>query len=261
MVTIGGMIAFGLAEGIGGGCAVAWALNMDYGKLDVKEVEFPHKEGEDHLEYNQFELELPKEGASATPAKTTIGWQLRGPLNFASMFEIDSLVHRIEELKSDEKVIVLEMKQDASVEFTGAEELVHRLMEVAEKNPALTVRIQDMKPEEKVIVLDMQETTTVEFTGVEEVVNRLVEVADQNPGTTIQMWNCHGELKNALQQCDPTERIARFGSCSPDKAPFHFPPKKEADLAEEVPVFYDSPYFRPDAEETTFTDNDDAKKK
>jgi len=263
LTTIAGMIAFGLAEGIGGGCAVAWALNMDYGKLDVKEVEFPHKESrttEDHLEFNQFEYQLPKEGASTigseSPAKTTIGWQLRGPINFASMFEIDALVQRIEELKTDEKVIVLEMKEKTSVEFTGAEELVHRLVEVAEQNPGLTIRIKDMKAEEKVIVLDMQETTTVEFTGVEEVVNRLVEVADQNPGTTIQMWNCHGELKNALQQCDPSERIARFGSCSPEKSPFYFPPKKEEVVREEVSAYYDSPYFRPDAEETKSADDD-----
>jgi len=138
--------------------------------------------------------------ASESPTKSTIGWQLKGPINFASMFKIDDLIHRIEEMTTDEKVIVL----------------------------------------------DMQETTSVEFTGVEELVNRLVEVAEQNPGTTIQMWNCHGELEKALQQCDPTERIARYSSTTSDEAPYHFPAREEQVVPDEVPYWYDSPHFRPD---------------
>jgi MFS superfamily sulfate permease-like transporter len=248
LTTIGGMIAFGLAEGIGVGCLSAWALNYDYGKLAVKEMNLPHKESSnttDHLEFSQFELHLPQEGASTSesPTKSTIGWQLKGPLNFASMFEIDGLVHRIEELKTGEKVIHLEMKETTSVEFTGTDELVNRMVEVGEKNPGLAVSIREMKAHEKVIVLDMQETTSVEFTGVEEVVNRLVEVIEQNPGTTVQMWNCHEELLKALQQCDPSERISRFRST--DESPYHFPPKEKEVSGEQVPYWYDSPYFQP----------------
>ena len=266
VATIGGMIAFGLAEGIGIGCLSAWALNYDYDKLDLKEMEFPHKDsgttGEqpkeskntakdghagavetdnmklrarvvtlqtdntqlrgivrtlqnenkiirDRLEMVEienaelrglFETLTAQDAESESPTKSTIGWQLKGPINFASMFKIDDLIHRIEEMKADEKVIVL----------------------------------------------DMQETTAVEFTGVEELVNRLVEVADQNPGTTIQMWNCHGELQNALQQCDPSERIARHCSTISDEAPYHFPHKEEKPRPKEVPYWYDSPNFRPD---------------
>lgn len=297
--TILGMIAFGLAEGIGIGCLSAWALNYDYGKMDVKEINFPHK-GQEYVGYYSFDVEPDEEkrrqaytrpavapeepdlpalqarigqvenenvqlqgkvltlttdkselqgriitlqtenqqlkdrletvemensqlrklfealttvdesaakddhSPTAQHAKSTIGWQLKGPINFASMFKIDDLIHRIQEMKSED---------------------------------------------EKLIVLDMQETTSVEFTGVEELVNRLVEVAEQNPGTTIQMWNCHGELLKALKQCDPKERIARFSSSDEEKnpAPFHFPAKEEAVKPEPVPYWYDSPHFRPDA--------------
>lgn len=285
--TILGMVAFGLAEGIGIGCISAWALNYDYGKMDVKEIEFPHKESlaarGENVGYYSFDvkdeketkkkeepaIDIPtlqtrigevetenvklqarvvtlqtdkmqlqglvttlqtentnlrerlemveienaqlrnlfdtlKEDSSTTGeehhTKSTLGWQLKGPINFASMFKIDDLIHRIEEMKTDEKVIVL----------------------------------------------DMQETTSVEFTGVEELVNRLVEVAEQNPGTTIQMWNCHGELEKALKQCDPTERITRFSISSDDEAPYHFPAKEEEQAPEAVPYWYDSPHFRPD---------------
>jgi MFS superfamily sulfate permease-like transporter len=297
--TILGMVAFGLAEGIGIGCLSAWALNYDYGKMDVKEVNFPHK-GQEYVGYYSFDVEpdeakrreaygkamaadepdvpslqarigqvenenvqlqgkvltlttdkselqgriitmqsenqqlkdrleavvmenaqlrklfeeLTTVDASATRgdhsptadhAKSTIGWQLKGPINFASMFKIDDLIHRIQDMKSED---------------------------------------------EKLIVLDMQETTSVEFTGVEELVNRLVEVAEQNPGTTIQMWNCHGDLLKALKQCDPKERIKRFSSTDDDDgnaAPFHFPAKEEEVKPEPVPYWYDSPHFRPDA--------------
>jgi MFS superfamily sulfate permease-like transporter len=265
IATIGGMIAFGLAEGIGIGCLSAWALNYDSDKFDLKEMEFPHKEINtpeektketkstakdfgtvetdnmklrarivtlqtdntqlrgivltlqnenklirDRLETVEienaelrglFETLTAQDSDSERPTKSTIGWQLKGPINFGSMFKIDDLIHRIEEMKADEKVIVL----------------------------------------------DMQETTAVEFTGVEELVNRLVEVADQNPGTSIQMWNCHGELQNALQQCDPTGRIARHCSTISDEAPYQFPPKEEKPRPKEVPYWYDSPNFRPDA--------------
>jgi MFS superfamily sulfate permease-like transporter len=286
--TILGMIAFGLAEGIGIGCLSAWALNYDYGKMDVKEINFPHK---DNVGYYSFDVdpeeaerrrkaaaeavvvpdiptlqakvgqvetenvqlkskvltlttdkselqgqiismqsvnqqlrdrlemvvlenkELRKLFESLTHiddgspegeslhSRSTLGWQLKGPINFASMFKIDDLIHRI----------------------------------------------QEMKEEEKLIVLDMQETTSVEFTGVEELVNRLVEVAEQNPGTTIQMWNCHGELLKALKQCDPKEKIARYSSSDDEPAPFHFPAKEEKVKPEPVPYWYDSPHFRPDA--------------
>jgi len=59
VTTIGGMIAFGLAEGIGIGCLSAWALNYDYGKMDVKEIEFPHKDSTkgDNVGYVSYHVE------------------------------------------------------------------------------------------------------------------------------------------------------------------------------------------------------------
>jgi MFS superfamily sulfate permease-like transporter len=254
LTTVGGMIAFGLAEGIGMGCASAWALNYDDGKMRLREMELPHKVGggggkggddKDHLGYSEFEHQTGRAGAR----KTTIGWQLKGPVNFTSMFQIDDLIHRIEELKTDEKVISLVMGSAEPVRFTGADDLVHRLTEVAEKNPGLTVQVEDMEEEEKVIVLDMQETTSVEFTGVEELVNRLVEI--KHPGTTIEMWNCSEKLQSALDQCDPEGKIERFCDTTSGEAPYHFPTKEAKVEWEGEPLSsaLDSPNFRLDFEE------------
>ncbi len=257
IATIGGMIAFGLAEGIGIGCLSAWALNYDSDKFDLQEMEFPHKEIDtpeektketkstakdfgtvetdnmklrarivtlqtdntqlrgivrtlqnenklirDRLETLEienaelrglFETLTAQDSDSERPTKSTIGWQLKGPINFGSMFKIDDLIHRIEEMKADEKVIVL----------------------------------------------DMQETTAVEFTGVEELVNRLVEVADQNPGTSIQMWNCHGELQNALQQCG----LLAIAVQSRTKLPISFHPRKKSPVRKRFPIGTTRPTF------------------
>jgi hypothetical protein len=66
-------------------------------------------------------------------------WQLEGPINFISMFEIDDMMRQIKEdrqsdLKKKEP-IVLDVTGVTSYEFTGVEELVNRLIEVADGAP------------------------------------------------------------------------------------------------------------------------------
>jgi MFS superfamily sulfate permease-like transporter len=114
VTTIGGMVSFGLAEGIGIGCATAMALN--YGKLQAREVP------------------LPQEFTMDPTTKNATLWQLSGPLNFLSMFAIDDLVEQIKDVMAAQDLdeIVLDMQGVTSVEYTGAEELVGRLMAIAD---------------------------------------------------------------------------------------------------------------------------------
>ena len=112
------------------------------------------------------------------PSKNTV-WQLNGPINFLSMFEIDNMIKRIEQQ-----------------------------------------RITTGTTTTEAIVLDMSGVTSLEFTGMEELVNRLIEVSENNDGeddgstvTTsipIQMVNVNKEIDNALNQCDPFNKITRI---------------------------------------------------
>lgn len=64
-------------------------------------------------------------------------WQINGPVNFVSMFEIDDMISKIEERKEETPpcAIVVDMHGVTSLEFTGVEELVNRLVEVADGTP------------------------------------------------------------------------------------------------------------------------------
>jgi hypothetical protein len=62
-------------------------------------------------------------------------WQVAGPINFISMFEIDEMMRRIKEERKTEATevpIVLDMMRVTNLEFTGVEELVNRLLETAD---------------------------------------------------------------------------------------------------------------------------------
>jgi MFS superfamily sulfate permease-like transporter len=77
------------------------------------------------------------QGFSIDHSRSTV-WQIDGPINFVSMFEIDKMVQRIQERKeSDASLgsIVVDMHGVTSLEFTGVEELVNRLVEVADGTP------------------------------------------------------------------------------------------------------------------------------
>jgi len=63
-------------------------------------------------------------------------WQLNGPINFISMFEIDNMVEKIHERTKDPSVdaVIIDMHRVTNLEFTGIEELTNRLIEVADTN-------------------------------------------------------------------------------------------------------------------------------
>ena len=232
IATIGGMISLGLAEGIGIGCTTAIGMNI-YTTYSNKTTKSSNTESkmkafeliklpalaassdadsadamastqvwqarcgeqlpmavdsrgvhtmvarDDNEDSNSKEEEMTFKDddmkqftAMMDPTKNTV-WQLNGPINFLSMFEIDNMIKRIE----------AQRKTDSDT---------------------------------TAIVLDMSGVTSLEFTGIEELVNRLVEVSEDvgSDGTItsipIQMVNVNKEIENALNQCDPLNKITRI---------------------------------------------------
>lgn len=120
LATWGGMLAFGLAEGIGIGCISAFALN--YGNWTQKPNVLTK------LQALPVPLSLPEAPQDATPATTTT-YKLAGPINFVSMFEIDNLIRKMQKAPAGSD-LVLDCGDVDRLEFTGVEELVHRIREV-----------------------------------------------------------------------------------------------------------------------------------
>lgn len=90
------------------------------------------------------------------PSKNTI-WQLNGPINFLSMFEIDNMIKKIEEQDSTQ-AIVLDMQNVPMVEFTGVEELVNRLIEASDDHGGVPIQMVNLTEDiEK--ALDQCDTT------------------------------------------------------------------------------------------------------
>mmetsp|Transcript_42689 Transcript_42689/g.69615 ORF Transcript_42689/g.69615 Transcript_42689/m.69615 type:complete len:235 (+) Transcript_42689:1391-2095(+) len=192
--TIGGMLSFGLAEGIGIGCATALALNFRnwnpvaktttsmmeaveapevfYKMAEIQKASKPSEAASSRLQTHQVQMYHTScgQGLEMDRSKSAI-WQLNGPINFLSMFEIDDLARDIQD----------------------------RL--AAEEGPL------------DAVVLDMHGVTSLEFTGVEELVNRLVAVADVS-GAAIRMVNCSDAVQKAFDQCDPAQQIPRFSVLS-----------------------------------------------
>jgi len=75
-------------------------------------------------------------------SKSTV-WKVRGPINFISMFEIDDMMEDIKEREDPSYPIVLDMQGVTTLEFTGIEELVNRLIEVADGAPIEMVNCND----------------------------------------------------------------------------------------------------------------------
>lgn len=214
--TIGGMVSFGLAEGIGIGCATALALNYQNWNPTVKGTtsmmqvlkapsvlhkiatdsmkhEHPHTIGIGNSSHGNWNA--PDAAAfvrahdahmyhTSSPVQTfkddegemlrldmskSAVWQLNGPINFISMFEIDNMVNEIKD------------------ELAGSQDYDN-------------------------VVVDMHGVTSLEFTGIEELTMRLVEVSDTNENTTISLVNCRESVQKALEQCDPTEQIPRYSA-------------------------------------------------
>jgi len=90
------------------------------------------------------------------PAKNTV-WQLNGPVNFLSMFEIDNMIKKIEGEDFTE-AIVLDMQGVTMVEFTGVEELVTRLIEASDDHGGVPIQMVNLTDDiEK--ALDQCDTT------------------------------------------------------------------------------------------------------
>mmetsp|Transcript_10599 Transcript_10599/g.31001 ORF Transcript_10599/g.31001 Transcript_10599/m.31001 type:complete len:715 (+) Transcript_10599:453-2597(+) len=84
--------------------------------------------------------------AAQDPTKNTI-WQLNGPVNFLSMFEIDNMIKKIEGREETVDSIVLDMQGVTLVEFTGAEELVARLIEASDEHGSCPIQMINLTPE------------------------------------------------------------------------------------------------------------------
>lgn len=180
--TFGGMLAFGLPEGIGIGCVSAVAmhyndkLNLEILKMSKMKYTTSTIPTEDvHFDISQHV------NANTIPNRLPL-YQLNGPINFISMFEIDRLMKEIQENIE---------KQET---------------EIGRVDP---------------IIVDLDGVTTVEFTGVEELVNRLIEVGDHGK-YPIQIIHCEDDaVRNAMDQCDPTHKLVRFSKTNPDEVEIH----------------------------------------
>lgn len=118
--TVAGMLSMGLAEGIGIGCLSALALNKNWtGKAPSK------------MTAKRLTADADNDSTS-TADKDTLTYQLSGPINFLSMFEIDSMMKSVKnEMANNEPTnLIIDLKDVPSQEFTGVEEMVLRLMEV-----------------------------------------------------------------------------------------------------------------------------------
>ncbi|KAG7349814.1 carbonate dehydratase [Nitzschia inconspicua] len=183
--TIGGMISFGLAEGIGMGCASALAMNM-YGAWTSPQETMFRMQAYEYVpspaanpismmststaqvrEVRTFHTMTTLPDALDPPTDRSSVWKVTGPINFVSMFEIDNMMRRIKE---------------------------HNKCEEAPLDN---------------ILIDMTGVTSLEFTGVEEFVTRLTEVAD---GTPIKMINCRKDVQAAFDHCKPSQEIIYYRS-------------------------------------------------
>jgi len=142
--TVAGMLTMGLAEGVGVGCVTAVGLAVHKNmKLQVK-MQVDEATGDDAVSGKN--ITIPTMVCERPGVKTTVlgalqvkptstVWQVKGPVNFMSMFEIDSLVEEIRDRKKPESPIVLDMRYVTSLDFTGMEELVDRVIEAADGTP------------------------------------------------------------------------------------------------------------------------------
>jgi len=125
LATTAGMLTVGMAEGIGLGCVTAGAMALvpllSAARMRFRPVVFaPDATERLHL--------TDKHGQQLQIEPATPLWQLAGPLNFLSMLSIDELAGQIEKREGD---VIVDMQHVESVEFTGGEELINRLIEAA----------------------------------------------------------------------------------------------------------------------------------
>mmetsp|Transcript_32233 Transcript_32233/g.48624 ORF Transcript_32233/g.48624 Transcript_32233/m.48624 type:complete len:637 (+) Transcript_32233:209-2119(+) len=131
--TVGGMLSMGLAEGIGLGCATALGLAVHKNMQLNIHLSVEQTNGDNVYGFNEA-LESTKTNGSLLINPDSTVWQLRGPINFVSMFEIDSLTQDVKEERNadSDDPVVLDMHYVTTLDFTGVEELVIRMLEVAD---------------------------------------------------------------------------------------------------------------------------------
>jgi MFS superfamily sulfate permease-like transporter len=135
LATMGGMLSFGLAEGIGIGCLSALAMN--YGNL--KNGLAPTRLRVEQQLYQSTQHVNDKYNVPATMLDSKTVWKLTGPINFVSMLEIDNAMRQMSLQLQQQKdqpepkmgSIVLDMADVTAVEFTGVEEVANRLVELS----------------------------------------------------------------------------------------------------------------------------------
>ena len=122
LTTVAGMISFGLAEGIGIGCVSAIALH--YGPYQTSLG----------TKTSRLQVKQPEE---ADVNDNVARYQLYGPINFLSMFEIDRMMKGLDgrQLQAPVDQVVLDMEGVTSLEFTGVEELTVRVLEASRGTP------------------------------------------------------------------------------------------------------------------------------
>jgi MFS superfamily sulfate permease-like transporter len=150
--TVAGMLSMGLAEGISIGCATAVGLAVHKNmKLQVR-MQVDQTRGDEAVTGNVAEVQTmvcKQPGAKTTKTDTLMVtptsnvWQVKGPVNFMSMFEIDNLVEDIKDQTNSIDPVVLDMRHVTSLDFTGMEELVVRVIEAADGAPVQMVTRRD----------------------------------------------------------------------------------------------------------------------
>lgn len=224
--TVGGMISFGLAEGIGIGCATAVALNYrdwtapaaitaadNLSRMVAEESSgiyhaAPIAIGNSSQHHSEFSSPLSTHGnhsplheqhSSGHPdiqmAYTTDVRQPGPNWMFSDTtgqdFAMDARSSSVWHLKGPINFMSM----------FAIDDLIRTIKE----------RLADSDKTES-LVFDMHQVTNLEFTGVEELTNRLVEVVDTHSDTTVHMVNCSDALHQAMDQCDPSRQITRYSN-------------------------------------------------
>jgi len=152
--TVGGMLSMGLAEGIGAGCVTALGLSVYKNMVVQIKMSVSEASGADAvagvpstIQPTKFEAKRDYSGESLIVKATDKIWLLNGPINFMSMFEIENMVDEIKDRSNPEDPIVVDMRHVTSLDFTGVEELVDRVVEAADDAPIqmVTCRVDVIK--------------------------------------------------------------------------------------------------------------------
>jgi MFS superfamily sulfate permease-like transporter len=149
--TVAGMLSMGLAEGISLGCATAVGLAVHKNMQLQVRMQVDQTRGDEAVTGNVAEIKMvcKQPGVKTTETDTLVVtpssnvWQVKGPVNFMSMFEIDTLVEDIKEQTNSKDPVVLDMRHVTSLDFTGMEELVVRVIEAAAGAPVQMVTRRD----------------------------------------------------------------------------------------------------------------------